>query len=143
VRRKSRRSDRRGNTLLEVVLGTMVLTGTLVPGLRLMRDAMIVSREIESFELVATYAVRELEHQMAVTAGTWTEGVEVGDYSADGHSELRYLALRSQLESAGGITDRLMVVGAIVWYDEDGDDGYDVGEPAQTMVSKVAKLTTY
>lgn len=138
-----KRAARRGNTLLEVAIGTALLAGTLVPGLRLMRDAMQVERDIETFALVANYAVSEMERQLALTADDWQTGFDGGSYAADGFPAVRYFASRTDSSGAGGMPDRLMVVSVVVWYDRDGDTVFDLGEPAQTMATKVAKLSAY
>lgn len=134
---------RAGNTLLEVLLATTLLAGTLVPGLRLMRDAMRVSRDIETFYLTANYCVSTMERQLALTAHNWQVGYEFGDFAGDGHPQVRYFAWRSDASSVGGMPDRLMVISAIVWYDRNGDNLYNVGEPSRIMASKIAKLASY
>jgi len=142
ARLRSRRS-RQGNTLLEVLLATAILAGTLVPALRLMRDSMIVSREIEANGLVETYCVGKLEQQLALAAGTWTTGIDQGDFAGDGQSQLRFVAVRADDSASGGIPNRLMAVTVSVWYDRDGNLAIDPGEPIQSMNSKVAKMAAY
>jgi len=49
-------SQRRGQTLLEVVAATTILAMTLVPTLRMMRDSLRVGRETEMANHLATWA---------------------------------------------------------------------------------------
>ena len=60
-----RRPVRQGTTLLELVAASTVIAVTLVPALRIMRDSLRVSRQLEVREAMATIAMSVLEQESA------------------------------------------------------------------------------
>ena len=133
----------RGHTLLEVMLASVLMAMVLVPALRLMRDALRNSRDIENRELLTTFCTSKLEEHLAVGSAGWQTGNYTGDFSAEGYPNLRFEVARSDSGGDGGISDELMAVVATAWDDLDGDGSLDSGEPVVVMGSKVAKLATY
>jgi prepilin-type N-terminal cleavage/methylation domain-containing protein len=136
-------NPRRGFSLLEMVLATALLAGTLAPALAVMRDAMAVSRETTVRSLLANYAVQKLEEHSAVAIGSWTNATVTGDFSADNNPTLRYSVTRSDLPANGGIAGQLMSVRVTVFEDLDGDSTADANEVQLMMRTKIAKLNTY
>ena len=139
----SRRRPRRGSSLLEVVLAGSLLAVALVPALRMMRDGLRISREMETRDLVVTFCTSTLEEHLAGVSADWQTGTYTGDFSADGHSQLRFSVERSDDAGDGGIPDQLMAVTATVWSDDDSDSTLDAGEASLVLASKVAKLSSY
>ncbi len=135
---------RRGHTLLEIILAGALIATALVPALRLMRDGLRISREIETGELLTTFCVSKLEEHLALTSADWQDTDYSGDFSAEGYSNLRFEVECSDSGGDGGITDELMAVTATVWDDLDGDGSFDSEqEPSVVLGSKVAKLVNY
>lgn len=137
------RPFRNGFSLLEMVLATALLAGTLAPALAVMRNAMAISRETTVRSLLANYAVQKLEEQTAVGIGSWTNGTFSGTFSADGHADVAFTVTRSDDPANGGITGSLMSVRVTVFEDVDTDSSPDSDEIQLTMRTKVAKLGTY
>lgn len=133
----------RGLSLLEVVMASSLAAIALVGSLALLRDGMIASRTIDQRQMMTTYAVSKLEEQLALVAANWTSGTVVGDFGADGNSTIRYVASRSDAESDGGLTDRLMHVQVTTFVDEDGDDALDADEKRCVFRTKVGRFATY
>jgi hypothetical protein len=115
----------------------------LVGSLALLRDGMIASRTIDQRQMLTTYAVSKLEEQLALVAANWTSGTVVGDFAADGHASIRYVASRSDAQSDGGLSDRLMHVQVTTYADEDGDDALDADEKRCVFRTKVGRFATY
>ncbi|WP_442481535.1 type IV pilus modification PilV family protein [Aeoliella sp. SH292] len=133
----------RGFSLLEVVMASSLAAIALVGSLALLRDGMIASRTIDQRQMMTTYAVSKLEEQLALVAANWTSGTVVGDFAADGNPSIRYIAFRSDAESDGGLTDRLMHVQVTTYTDEDGDDALDADEKRCVFRTKVGRFATY
>lgn len=138
-----RRQTMSAFSLLEMVMATALVTGMLVPALVVIRDSMAQSREMHCRNLLANYAVRILEDEIATTATNWTSSTANGDFSADGHPAIRYSLTKSDDPSDGGIVDHLMNIELTVYYDSDGDLALDVGEVRETYRTKVAKMLSY
>lgn len=136
-------NDRRGHSLLEIVLASALMAITLVPALRLMRDAFGISRQIETCELLTTLSTSKLEEHLALSSSNWESGDYVGDFSAEGYPSLRFHVHRSDSDADGGIADQLMAVTSTAWEDLDGGGSLDADELAVTLSSKVARLTSY
>ena len=92
---------------------------------------------------MTTFCTGKLEEHLAIGAANFTSGTASGSYTADGFPSFRFSVSRSDAVVDGGIVDRLMVVTATVWYDQDGDTTLDAGEIQVTMSSKIAKMAVY
>jgi hypothetical protein len=115
----------------------------LVPALRLMRDGMEISREIETEELLTTFCASKLEEHLAMASADWETGTYNGDFAAEGYPRLRFSVQRSDAVGDGGITDQLMAVTAVAWEDVDGSETLDPGEWSVVFASKASQLPDY
>lgn len=140
--RKSPRALR-ANTLLELVAAATIIAVALVPGLRMIGDALQQSRRNEALGLLTNYCVGKLEQQLCQAAASWTEGTTTGDFSTDGYPQYRFSAVRSQQAIDGGLPNQLMAVVVTVYHDVNGDAAYNAGEPRIVLASKVAKMAKY
>ena len=131
------------HTLLELIMATSIIAATLVPALRLMRDGMSQSRELDRRNMMTNYCVSKLEEQLAVVASQWSRGNGSGDFANDSHPDIRFLAQRSDDAVDGGITDRLMSIIVTVYDDADQDDTLDTPERRVVFRTKIARLATY
>jgi hypothetical protein len=134
---------RRGQTLLELVGATTIIAMTLVPTLRMMRDALRVARDTEQANRVATLAMSTLEEYLLRTAGAWTTGTVTGDFGAEGLANFKFVVTRTDSLADGGIPGDLMAISAVVWEDRDGDDVWDAGEPRAEFGTKLAHIAAY
>jgi len=138
-----RRVPRIGQTLLELVLSIVILAGTLVPALRLMRRTLEYSRDIETRNAMVMYCTSKLDEHLVLASATWAAGPVAGNFAAQGSPELRYTVTRSDATTAGGIPDRLMAITVTVWHDANGNGSRDGNESAVALASKAAKLVGY
>ncbi len=129
--------------MLEVLLASALMAIALVPALRLMRDGLRISREVETRELLTTFCTSKLEEHLALASPGWQTGSYSGDFSAEGYPSLRFEVTRSDAVADGGIVDELMAVVATAWDDLDGNGSLDNGEPAVVLASKLAELASY
>ena len=134
---------RQGNSLLEVIAAGTLVAAALVPALRIMRDGLGTSRQIETRELLITFCTSKLEEYLSRVSADWQPGVYTGDFSAEGYSQLRFSVDCSDAGVDGGIADLLMAVTASVWNDLDSSGTLDAGEPAVVLAGKVAQLPSY
>ena len=134
---------KRGFSLLEMLAAAALVTGTMVPALVVMRDAMATSRDLHRRQLLANYAVRILEDQAAYVATSWSGAVVTGDFGADGHSRIRYTLTKSDNPSDGGLVNQLMNLEVTVYDDANANSSLDASEIRETYRTKVAKLNTY
>lgn len=134
---------RHGFSLVEMIAATALMAGTLAPALAIMRDAMAISRECTTRTLLANYAVQVLESQSALVMQNWTNETATGNFATDGHSTLKYEAVKSDAPASGGLADRLMHIQVTVYEDIDSDSIADAGEMKVKFRTKVAKLASY
>jgi hypothetical protein len=137
------RRTRIAYSLLEVVLAASICAFALVPALAFLRDSVTLADIIDKRHLMTIYGVSMLEEQMSVVAATWTTGTDSGDFSADGHANIRYTITRSDDPASGGITNRLMTVSVTTYSDDDADDMLDANEMRTILTTKIARLATY
>lgn len=128
---------------MELVAATTILAITLVPALRIMRDSLSVSQEIEKANQMSSFCVSRLEEQMATTSGSWAETRLTGDYAAQGYPTLHYEVFRSDERSDGGIPGALMVIRTTVWDDENDNNSLDAGEPNVSYRTKIGNFASY
>ena len=134
---------RRGQTLLELVAATTILTIALVPALRMMRDAIKVGRRTETANLMTTFCTSKLEEHLMRTAAAWNPSTVTGDFSAEGYADLKFQVIMSDAVADGGIANQLMAIASTVWDDTNGDDDLDAGEPNVVFASKQARNVSY
>jgi hypothetical protein len=134
---------RRGLSLLEVVAASALLAATLVPALRILRDALSLSRSNETRSLLTTLCVSTMEQHLPLSADSWTTSTVSGNFSADGYSAVKFQVVRSDSSGSGGIPDKLMAITVTVWEDANSDATVNTGELSVVMATKVAKLSLY
>lgn len=137
------RRRRRGQTMIELLAATTIITIALVPALRLTRDSITHSEELENAEMRLALCTSKLEEEMARTAATWDLSTQIGDFSSIGRSELRFIVTKSDALANGGIPDALATIDAVVWHDEDLGDDLDPSESQVRLTTKMAKLISY
>lgn len=142
-RSPGKKPARRGQSLLELVAAGTVIALTLTPALRLMRDTISVSRDLEHSDALATLAASKLEQSLAVTAATWDVGTTTGTFTTDGYANLLWSVVKSDDAGAGGIPNQLMAISVTAWDDKNGNAAADTGEPRCSFASKIAKLSSY
>lgn len=124
-------------------MAAALVTGTVVPALAVIRDAMAQSRDLHRRHLLSNYAVELIEDHAAYAATNWINTTTTGNFSSDGHSSIRYTLTRSDAVANGGLVGQLMVIEATVFDDTDGDTIADVDERQETYRTKVAKMNSY
>ena len=124
-------------------MASTVMALVLVPSLAVMRRGMETARDVESLQAVNVLCLSKMEEQLAIAAATFANGTDAGNFSAQGHADIRYSATRSDAGSDGGIPDRLMAITLLVWQDSDGDGNFDSGELSAQLATKVAKMAVY
>ncbi len=134
---------RRGQTLLELVAATTILTIALVPALKMIRSAIRVGRHTETANLMTTFCVSKLEEQLMRTAATWNPSTVTGDFSAEGYAYIRFQVVMSDDAADGGIANQLMAITSTVWEDLNADGDLDAGEPNVIFASKQARNVSY
>jgi type II secretory pathway pseudopilin PulG len=134
---------RRAFSLVEMILATALVAGTLAPALAVMRNAMSTSRETTKRLLLANYAVEILEYSQGISMQTWSPTTVSGNMASDGYSNIRYTITWSDAPANGGITGKLMHVQVVVYDDVNGNSAQDSTELSVRFRTKVAKLATY
>ena len=134
---------RSGQTMVELLAATAIITIALVPALRLTRDGMMRAEELENAELRLALCTSKLEEEMARTAAAWDMSIRSGDFSGIGRSELRFMVTKSDAAVDGGIPGSLATIDAIVWHDEDQGGDLDSNENRIRLTTKLARLISY
>ncbi|MAD80748.1 MAG: hypothetical protein CMJ50_07890 [Planctomycetaceae bacterium] len=139
----TKNGHRRGQTLLELVAATTILTIALVPALKMMRAAIRVGSTTETANLMTTFCASKLEEQLMNTAAVWNPSTVSGDFSAEGYANLRFQVIMSDAVVDGGIVNELMAISSTVWNDLNADGDLDAGEPNVIFASKQASNVSY
>lgn len=136
-------SSRKAYSLLEVVLASSICVTALVPALATLRDGLTLAETMDKRHLLLIYGVSKMEEQITAIAANWTESTVTGDFSTDGHANIRFSSTTSDEVASGGIVGRLMNVTVTTYSDDDGDDTMDSGEIRTTFTTKIGKTVTY
>lgn len=136
-------SLRRGHTLLELVAATALLTITLVPALRILRDTLANSRKTETLGILTTLCADKMEQYLALTGADWQETTATGDFAALGYPGYAYRVERSDELADGGIPGRLMAITATTFDDQNSSGTLDAGEPRVQFWTKLARLGSF
>jgi hypothetical protein len=137
------RRTRAAYSLLEVTLASGICLSALVPAMAILRDGLLAAETIDNRHMVMLYGVQKMEEQQALVAASWTTGSSSGNFSSEGHANIKYSVTRTDASASGGITNRLMVISVTVYNDDNGNSTMDVTEPRTTFTTKVSKLATY
>lgn len=138
-----RRPSPAGYSLVELVASIALMAATLVPALKLVRTSMETSVEMDQRQLLALYAVSQIEQQMASAAMDWTSANYSGNYAADGHSSIRFETVCSDDPVDGGVEDTLMAISTTVYYDSNGDSSLNADELQCSYRTKIGRFATY
>jgi type II secretory pathway component PulJ len=140
-----RRYRRAGVSLLELIAASTILAMTLVPSLRLMRDSLKVSRQLEVRECLTTTAMGALEHQAQQVAAKWqmTSGTDRSYGQLAGYPQVVVDFETSDSPLRGGIKDSLAVVSVSAFDDQNSNGRHDGSESAVRFATKVARLQSY
>lgn len=133
------RPARKGQSLLELIAATTIIATALVPALRMMRDSLRVSRDIETAGMMTSLCVSKLEQEIARSAATWELQPASGDFRSEGRPDLRFAVWRSDESADGGIKNALMAISVVVWHDRNGNAVLDQGEPTVRYGTKLSK----
>ena len=124
-------------------MAAVLVTGTVVPALAVIRDSMSQSRQLHQRKLLASFAVLLLEEQTALGMMNWTNTTDTGDFTSHGYPGIAYSLLRSDDPGDGGVVDQLMHIEVTVFNDIDADQTLDLGEQQVQYRTKIANLNTY
>ena len=136
-------SRRGGQTLLELIAATIVISVALVPALSLTRTVIGNTAELEFAEARLTLCISKIEEELAYTAATWDLTNQSGSMSYPGQNNLRFVVVKSDALADGGIPDSLAIIDATVWQDADADGVLDEDERRVRLTTKIAKIVTY
>ncbi len=143
MQRRAEKRQRTAFSLLEMVMASTLLAGSLVPTLAAIRDAMAKSRDLSRRNLLSNYAVSILESKTALNMYTWSNSNTIGNFAIDGHPKVRFIEVSSDDPADGGIVNQLMHIQVTVFDDADGDSTLDSNELQVTFRTKIAKLESY
>lgn len=144
MRYSSRRSvAHHGQTMLELVAATIIISTALVPALRLTRDGVSQLDRLEQSERCHLLCVSKLEETLALTASSWSMSNLSGNFGSAGWPSHRFTVTRTDSAGSGGIPNSLSVVQVIVWSDSNGNGSLDSDEVQCSLTSKLAKLQSY
>lgn len=136
---------RRGTTLLELVAASSIIAIALVPALRIMRDSLRISRQLEIREAMSTIAMSVLEQESARVSGQWamqtTTHRRPGRQS--GYPSIIAVSTTSDSLARGGIPGSLAVVRVTAFDDANRTGRLDNNEASITFATKIAGLTSY
>ncbi len=139
------RGFRRGTTLLELVAASTVIAVALVPALRIMRDSLRVSRQLEVREAMATIAMSVLEQEAARVSAQWNMQTTTHRNPGRSSGYPSILAVSTTMDSlkSGGIPGSLAVVNVTAFEDSNRSGSLDADEPSIKFATKIAGLTSY
>lgn len=139
------RVPRRGTTLLELVAASSIIAIALVPALRIMRDSLRISRQLEIREAMATIAMSVLEQEAANVSRQWTMQTETHRKPGrrSGYPSVIAVSTTSDALAKGGIPGSLAVVSVTAFDDANRTGGLDDDESSITFATKIAGLTSY
>lgn len=141
-RRGCIRTARLGQTMLELIAATTIISLALVPALKLMRGSLLNLEQLERNEQLVALCTSQLEHELALTVGSWDLSQRSGDFGAS-HPDFRYRVTKTDASASGGVPGALAVVDVVVWFDADAGNDLDSDELRARLTTKLAKLTSY
>ena len=141
IRTTKRVGSRKAFSLLEVVMGMMVIGLILVPTATMMTDALQgEAKRQERGELL--HLARGLQSEFAHLARVkFQSRSQSGTFADKGHSQLCYSINCSDAVSDGGVPGRLLALRTLAWHDENGDRVVDPNETIVDLWTAVAKAT--
>lgn len=128
-------------SLLEVVVGLVVVALILVPTATLMNDVLhgeSIQRQRGELIHLAQGKQQEFCHLARVQ---FRDRTQSGTFSSEGQPLARYQVTCSQAAADGGIPGRLMAIHTLAWFDANRNRTVDAGEPTTRLWTAVARAT--
>ena len=142
-----KRKKRQGFSLLEMMAASVIVTGTLVPTLAVVRDSMALSREMNHRNVLSIHANYFLEFATSLGARNWVLASSFTTAfnmpAPDGYAAIRIEISMSDDPADGGLTGQLSHVEVAAFDDLNLSNSLDANEPAVRFRTKVAKLISY
>lgn len=132
-----------GQTLLELVAATIIISTAMVPTLRLTRNSLQTLDRVEQAERCHFFCVSTIEESMMLTSANWQMQPRMGDFSSMGWPNYRFQVTISDSPTEGGMPDALAVINTLVWFDENGSGSAEADEVHCRLQTKLAKLQSY
>ena len=139
----NRSNPRSGQTMLELIAATIVISIALVPALRLTRARIANTEDLERAETRLALCTSKLEEELAYTAANWELNSHRGNFASDGQAGVWFQVSKSDAISAGGRPGELATIDVTVWHDQDADATLDADEQRVRLATKIAKLVAY
>ncbi|WP_182865732.1 hypothetical protein [Stieleria mannarensis] len=134
---------RNGQTMLELIAATIVISIALVPALKLTRTRIANTEALERAETRLALCTGKLEEELAYTAARWELNSHRGNFSSLGQPDVCFQVSKSDALAAGGRPGSLAAIDVLVWHDDDADDSLDAEEQRVHLATKIAKLESY
>ncbi|MCD0461726.1 hypothetical protein [Roseiconus lacunae] len=141
VRRDYQR--RAGQTMLELIAATTIISVAIVPALRLIRQRIEVSSDLRHYEWLHCRCVAKVEQAMARTSASWLMTTQQGVLGNVDRTPFRYALVTSDQPSAGGVPGKLAVIDVLAYRDQNRNGTFDSNEIKVRLATKVAKTLTY
>ncbi len=138
-----RRVSRSGQTMLELLAATAIMSAALVPALKFTGRCVTNLDAIEKSELCLALCTSTMEAELASTSSTWDLADSRGDFASEGHPNVLVTVTKSDASEDGGRPNALAVISVVVWHDKDGNGNLDTGEPKSQLATKIAKVISY
>ncbi|OYP34428.1 hypothetical protein [Rhodopirellula sp. MGV] len=134
---------RTGQTMLELVAATTIISVAIAPALGLMRERVIVSADLRHYEWLHCRCIAQLELAMATTSATWNIQNKQGRLGSVDSIPCHFLTVVSDQPSVGGVPGKLAVIDVLTFRDSNRNGTFDAGELHLRLATKVAKTKTY
>lgn len=130
-----------GFSLLEVVVGMVIVGLILVPTTAFMCDVMKgdATQRIRGEMIHMAHGKQDELRQMARLS--FNNRTQRGTFAAQGQPQMRYTATCSQAPANGGVSNRLMAISTLAYDDANNNRRLDTGEASIQLWTAVARAT--
>lgn len=126
-------------SLLEVVLGMVVVGMLLVPTAAMMNDVM-AGQGVQRYRIEMNHlALGKLSEYSMLSRAKFQSRRDRGNFRTQGYPEIAYKISCSQTTSSGGIPGRLLSITVDAWHDVNQNSGQDAGEASIRLWTAVAR----
>jgi prepilin-type N-terminal cleavage/methylation domain-containing protein len=139
--KRNRFRARRGFSLLEVIVGMVVVGLILVPTTAMMADVLRGQATQRSRAELQPLALGKQNEYAHLTRVSFRDRVVNGSFAAEGYPQLLFQVTCSQATSDGGIVGRLMAIRTQTWFDANGDRVLSGNETSVDLWTSVARAT--
>lgn len=128
-------------SLLEVVVGLVIVALILVPTATFMSDVLSDGATMRARNELIHLAHGKQEEYCHLARVAFKDQKTSGTFASEGQPSVYYEVIATDQASEGGVSKRLLGINTFVWHDANGNRAKEASEPSVALWTAVSRAT--